>query len=306
MRPHIFFFVLATTLICSSLQCTAATLGRDDSRTVTFLATADLQGQLEPSSSKNGTHPSKVVGGISRIASLIKQIKAESSHPVVVLTAGDDLMGRYFNHFAGKAITKLLDTAGYNIFALGNHEFDSGPGILSEALEEAHFSILCSDLNIKNSALAGTCKQSLIKQYGDIRIGYFSLMTPEFPYVTNGGDVSLNGSTFQVAQKMVTTLKQQNVDIVVAVTHIGIDLDRKLAATTKGIDIIIGGHSHDYPEATGNINNTLIVNGGEKGQLWCDWMCLLTAPKSCYQILPATLLSRYWNQSRKIPSQQNS
>ncbi len=64
---------------------------------------------------------------------------------------------------------------------------------------------------------------------------------------------------------MVSSLRQEGVDLIVAVTHIGIDLDRELAAAVNGIDIIFGGHSHDYLPKLETINDTLIVNGGEKG-----------------------------------------
>lgn len=260
------------------------------------MTTADLQGNMEPlrtSGKVNSEQKDRVAGGISRIASLIKEIKAENRDPVIILTAGDDLMGRYFHNFSGKAISKLLDTAGYDIFALGNHEFDSGPGILGEALSQAQFTTLCSDLNIKDTALDGNCQQLLIQTYGDISVGYFSLMTPEFSSVTNGGDVSRKNSTFfDIAEKMVATLQRQNVDLIVAVTHIGFDLDQKLATAVNGIDIIIGGHSHDYLEQLETINNTLIVNGGEKGTALVRLDVQLTSNKKLlpnsakYSLLP--------------------
>jgi 5'-nucleotidase len=244
-------------------------LASDTTRQLTFLGTADLQGHLEPSSSAiklNGSEQKpQVVGGISRIASIIKEVKTTSNHPVVVLTSGDDLMGRYFHMFHGKAICSLFDIAGYSIFALGNHEFDLGPDILGEGLEQSSIAILCSDMDVRGTALESTCQRSLIKEYDDIRVGYFSLMTPEFTNITHAGDVSLRGTSSEIAREMVSALQLQGVDIIVAVTHIGADLDRKLAAEVDGIDLIFGGHSHEYLPQLETINNTLIVNGGEKG-----------------------------------------
>lgn len=248
---------------------TAAPIAPDVSRKLTFLGTADLQGQLEPSPSSitlNGNDQKvQVVGGISRIASITKEVKNSTDHPVITLTSGDDLMGRYFHMFQGEAITSLFSIAGYTVFALGNHEFDFGPTVLGKALEQSDMFILCSDLNIARTALQGTCQQSLIQEYDGIRVGYFSLMTPDFANITHSGDVTLRGSNSEIAREMVSVLRLKGADVIVAITHIGINLDRNLAAQVDGIDIIFGGHSHEYLPQLETINNTLIVNGGEKG-----------------------------------------
>lgn len=207
----------------------------------------------------------KVTGGIARIATLIKEIKKEDKGPVLVLSSGDDLMGRYFHTFNGKAIFPLLDSAGYEILALGNHEFDRGPGLLAEALEKTSFVPLCSDLAIKGTVLEGACQPLLLRSYNTVKVGFFSLMTPKFPYVTTTGDVSLNGSNLAVAKQMVSELRHKGADLIVAITHIGADLDRQLATEVEGIDIIFGGHSHAYLATLETVKKTLVVNGGEKG-----------------------------------------
>lgn len=265
----ILFFSLALPLLFSTCCYgkTTAPLAPDASRQLTFLGTADLQGRLEPSSItlNGGNQETQVVGGISRIAYIIKEIKTASNHPVITLTSGDDLMGRYLHTFQGEAITSLSNVAGYTVFALGNHEFDFGPAVLSKALEQSGMTVLCSDLNIKNTALQDTCQQSFIKEYDGIRVGFFSLMSPDFASITQSDNVTLRGSNSTIAREMVTALQLKGADVIVAVTHIGVDLDRKLAAQVDGIDIIFGGHSHEYLPQLETINNTLIVNGGEKG-----------------------------------------
>jgi len=291
---HLFIIIITCTLYC--VNSNAAVFPKDAARQITFLGTADLQGQLEPSLSSVSLDGSgnkiQVAGGIGRIAAVIKKTKLENSHPVIVLTSGDDWMGRYLNTFHGKAITSLLQVAGYDIMALGNHEFDHGSGVLGEVLSQTEITILCSDLDIKDTALETTCLESYIEEYDGLRVGYFSLMTPEFAYVTNGGNVSLSGSIFKVAEKMVSSLKMKGVDIVVAVTHIGINLDRQLAAKVDGVDVIFGGHSHDYLERLENINDTLIVNGGEKGtalvrlDLYLDKENKLITDSADYSLIP--------------------
>ena len=260
------FFILFASLAFLPFDSSA---GGPGSNRLIFLGTADLQGKLDPVPRKIDVYKdgneTTVVGGISRLAAKIKEIQQTSGGPVAVISSGDDLMGRYFHFFDGKAIIHLMGLAGYDLLGLGNHEFDRGSGLLGEALEQADFTTICSDLKVKGTAMEGQCQPHVIKEYDAIRVGFFSLMTEEFPFITSGGDVTLMGDNKTVARKMVATLQSEGVDIIVAVTHIGARQDRLLAAEVDGIDIIFGGHSHDYLPEVERVGNTLIVNGGEKG-----------------------------------------
>ncbi len=238
-------------------------------RKLTIIGTGDLQGNLEPTLRSiritRGEEKTEVVGGISRLAALIKQIRQESPDPVIAVSSGDDLMGKYFQQFRGKAIFSLMDTAGYELLALGNHEFDHGPEVLARALNSVDFTVLCSDLEVEKTSMAGSCQPYLLKDYQGIRVGFFSLMTNDFPVVTVHGKVKIRQNQVVVARNMVELLRKKGARIIIAVTHIGTAKDRELAAGVEGIDIIFGGHSHNYQATVERVNNTLIVNGGEKG-----------------------------------------
>jgi 5'-nucleotidase len=226
--------------------------------------TADLQGTMDAPPIKNGDeeHP---VGGISRIAVLFKLMKSAIPGHVITVSTGDDLMGTYFHVFNGKAIFTLMSRAGYDIFAPGNHEFDKGPAVFADALKAATFQPLCSNLSVKNTPLQGKCEPYLLKDFDGVTFGFFSLITENLPYVTSAAPVRLKEDNTRAAKRMIALLKQKGADIIVALTHIGTQQDRKLASHVPGIDIIFGGHSHDYLEKPIIVGKTLIVNGGEKG-----------------------------------------
>jgi 5'-nucleotidase len=235
----------------------------------TLLGTADLQGLLEPSTKKkdvSGHSKSKSLasGGIARIATLIKKIKKEN-RTVIVLSTGDDLMNKYFHTYKGKAIFQLMSEAGYDIYAFGNHEFDKGPEILAKALENVKFQCICSDLKIDGTPLESKCRPYLIRRFNGLTIGFFSLMTEDFPFVTSGQSVTLNSGNIETARQMVKMLKDQGAQVIIALTHIGFPIDINVAKKVTGIHIIFGGHSHDYPHNLYKTGNTIIVNGGEKG-----------------------------------------
>ena len=174
-------------------------------------------------------------------------------------------MNKFFHTYKGKAILSLVSDAGYELYAFGNHEFDKGSKVLSEALDGVSFTPICSDLDVSNSALKGKCKSYVIKEIDGVKVGFFSLMTEDLPLVTSERDVKIVSDNVTTAKMMVKLLKEQNVNVIVALSHIGYKQDRALAKQVKGIDLIFGGHSHEYVKVMGRINNTAIVNGGQQG-----------------------------------------
>ncbi len=120
------------------------------------------------------------------MASIIKEVRAKSEHSVFAISTGDSLMGRYFHVFRGRAIFRLMTAAGYDLYAMGNHEFDKGPQVLADALKTAGFETLCTDLNLCQTPLKGLCRPWIIRNVNGIAVGFFSLMTEDFPLVTSG------------------------------------------------------------------------------------------------------------------------
>ena len=222
---------------------------------ITIAGIADLQGNLDNSSKG---------GGIARIAAIIKRIKAKNRN-TLVLFSGDDLMGRYFHTFFGRAIYSLFNDAGLDVYALGNHEFDNGCKALVQALKYAKFDILCSDLSVEHTALGHICKPYAIKNIGGVRVGIFSLMTTKLKDISFTKKVKVKYDNVFAAKKLVRILKSRGVNLIIALTHIGYKQDGYVASKVKGIDIIFGGHSHSYLKKAAFVNKTVIVNGGERG-----------------------------------------
>ncbi len=237
---------------------------------LTIIGTADLQGLLEPIAGEtdragDGVLESVETGGIARLGTRIHEISEERSGRVVVISAGDDLMNRYFHTYKGEAIFKLMSMAGYNTYAFGNHEFDKGSEVLAAALEYAGFDCLCTDLVVKGTVLEGLCEPWYIRDYDGLKVGFFSLMTEDFPVVTSAHDIKMAGKNIEIATNAVRTLRENDAQIIIAVTHLGVEEDFRLAQAVPGIDVIFGGHSHDYIPKVLITEGTLIVNGGEKG-----------------------------------------
>ena len=238
-------------------------------KTISIVGTADLQGMLEPSIQKidldgDGKRDKVEMGGISHLTTLYKLLKKENPNTVVV-SAGDDLMGRYFHVFKGKAILSMMSYAGYDFYAFGNHEFDKGSDVLADALEGVAFTSLCSDLNVSSSKLNNKCQPYAIKEIDGINVGFFSLIVEKLINSTGEKKVTLLANNISTAKRMVQELKEKGATVIVLISHIGYKVDVALAKQVKGIDLIFGGHSHVYIKKIGRIHKTAIVNGGEQG-----------------------------------------
>jgi len=239
---------------------------------ITILHTNDFHGNLLALTTPL---PGNIVGGSARIATLVKQIEASTAKGAIVLLldAGDPTQGTMVsNYFNGTDVIDVMNYMKYDAMELGNHEFDFGQAALAKNARHAKFPFLCT--NIKITATGRTpsfCKPyEIIEQRGK-RIAIFGLITPDTPVLTHPKNVI--GLTFldpiETARKLVAKLERERpkVDVIIALTHIGYEMDRRLAEEVSGINVIVGGHSHtkiDVPEMVGN---AIIVQAWENGKV---------------------------------------
>ncbi|MBC7711885.1 MAG: bifunctional metallophosphatase/5'-nucleotidase [Rhizobacter sp.] len=197
----------------------------------------------------NSDH-STTKGGAARLKAMIDQYKAEASAEGVstlVVDAGDFLEGNvYFMADGGRKTFDVHNEMGYDIGTLGNHDYQMGSTELDKLLGEMDLKFSLIVANIDAGSQYKNIKDK-IKPYKEIvidgiKIGILGLTTDEILYKwrLQSGAIS---NPILAAQKYETGLSARN-DFVIALTHIGVLKDIKLAEKTKYIDLIIGGHSH--------------------------------------------------------------
>lgn len=244
----------------SAVGSTALGLGltgcyTDTEKRITILHTNDVHSHIDPFPSDHGAFPG--LGGVARRASLISSILQENPN-TLLLDAGDIFQGTpYFNFYGGELEFKLMSKLGYNAATLGNHDFDNGLQGLLAQLPHATFEFISSNYDFTNTILDGYIKRFTVFERAGIRIGVFGLgidlkdlVLPEL----YGETKYLN--PYETAQEMAQFLrKTKNCQIVICLSHLGYrykESDRAsdigLAATTSGIDVIIGGHTHNFME----------------------------------------------------------
>ena len=189
------------------------------------------------------------IGGISRIAYLIKNAKKTKKN-VLAIDAGDIFQGTpYFETYKGKSEVECLNKSGYDIYTIGNHEFDGGSKNLGEQLKLAKFDVISANLDASSDAnLNSIVKPSVIKTIDGEKVAFIGMITPvlsEMSPLLDGVKVKATGANWMEPLKAeVEKMKSQGVNKIVVVSHCGLDLEKEMAEKLPDIDVIVGGHSH--------------------------------------------------------------
>lgn len=206
--------------------------------------------------------------GYAKISTLINKYRAKN--PVIVLDAGDAFHGGVFANISkGESIVKVMNALKYDAMTPGNHDFSYGKSRLVEIEKEANFPLLSANILKKDGT--SFIKQYTIKKINGVKVGIFGVTTPDTALTTLGSNIK--GLKFadpiETANKMVKKLKKRNVDLILMVSHLGLMGEyssKKVAASVKGIDVIVDGHSHDELDKGLIINDTLITQAGFKSK----------------------------------------
>jgi 5'-nucleotidase / UDP-sugar diphosphatase len=201
------------------------------------------------------------LGGLAFLAAKANHLREEK--PSLLLAAGDMIQGNnWANLFQGESVIEVMNRMRFDAMVVGNHEFDFGQGVLHRRISEASFPVLGA--NVKG--LAGL-QSYVIKSLGGIKIAVIGVVTEDTPVSTSPKNVTGLEflSPFSTVEKRVRELKGR-VDLILVLSHIGFYVDRKLAEEVKGIDVIVGGHSHTKVAKPVRIGNTLIVQAWEYGK----------------------------------------
>ena len=238
---------------------------------ITILHTNDTHSQIEPFDTSNHKFANK--GGVARRASLVQKVRKENPN-TLLLDAGDIFQGTpYFNYFGGEIEFKLMSLLKYDAATLGNHDFDNSIEGFHHQLPNANFDFVCANYDFKNTILNTLVKPYKIFFKDGVKIGVFglgielhNLVSPELFKETNYLD------PIEITKDITRELKEnENCDLIICLSHLGYHYkntqkvsDLKLAAATKDIDLIIGGHTHTFlpkPTLVKNLDDeTVLVN----------------------------------------------
>ena len=259
-------------LLCSLFALSAVSTAMAQEVNIKLLGTSDVHGRIVPWS--YGADIEDKSGSYAQIATYVKDVRKNNKN-VVLVEVGDaiqdnqiDVFAKDKKYYKDHPIPKVLNEMNYDIFVLGNHEFNFGMKALDEILKDIKAKKLTANFYHKKNDKRYIDATTIIEKDG-VKLGIIGLSTPmsaKFEEDTgNLKDMKFTSPT-EEARTQVEKLKAKGVDAIIAVTHMGIDNENNIPDTgmrdvinaVDGIDVVIAGHMHkDVPSET--IKNTLIT-----------------------------------------------
>ena len=259
-------------LLCSLFALSAVSTAMAQEVNIKILGTSDIHGRVVPWS--YGADVEDKSGSYAQIATYVKDVRKNNKN-VVLVDVGDaiqdnqvDVFAKDKKYYKDHPIPKVLNEMNYDIFVLGNHEFNFGMEALDEILKDIKAKKLTANFYYKKNDKRYIDATTIIEKDG-VKLGIIGLSTPmsaKFEEDTsNLKDMKFTSPT-EEARTQVEKLKAKGVDAIIVIAHMGIENENKIPDTgmrdvinaVDGIDVVIAGHMHkDVPSET--IKNTLIT-----------------------------------------------
>jgi 5'-nucleotidase len=263
---------LLALLLC--LLPLAAHAQEDGGLELTILHTNDTHARHEPNADGDG--------GVARQATVTAAIRAEREN-LLLLDAGDRFTGSLFHQqYRGGDNVILMNALGYDAMTLGNHEFDDGDDALAAFIRGLNFPVLGANVDLSGvDGLADLVAPWVIIDMGGTQVGIIGMVTPETPQESRPSEaITFSDDLAGVTQAAVDALTAEGVNKIILLSHLGLYADEPLAEQVSGVDIIVGGHSHnllsnlyasefgEYPmhKLSASGEPVLIVHAGEDNE----------------------------------------
>lgn len=267
MRRLFVLVVVALSLVVGGVLPSAAGPQR-----VTLLHVNDTHSHMDGWGPKDGNLDG-TLGGLPKVATIVAEERTADPAALFV-HAGDFMNGDlFFNEYLGAAELQVLEFIGLDALVLGNHEFEFGPSFLKNVLNGAWpggtgaVPVLGTNLDLTlYPKLTSWVVKTLVKDVNGVTIGLFGLTTPNGA-LARPDPVVIDADLAGVATAAVSGLRVAGAQVIVCVSHVGLDVAEPLAQAVGGIDVIVNGHDHavlSQPEqvARPGGGKTYIVSAG--------------------------------------------
>ncbi|CAI6346000.1 unnamed protein product [Macrosiphum euphorbiae] len=192
-------------------------------------------------------------GGFPRLKTAVdrerRRADADSVDGTLFLNAGDTFQGTaFYSFFKWRAVERMIRTLGIDVMSLGNHEFDDGVRDVESFLRSITIPVVASNLDLTDEPVLASepnLMKSKVLTVNGRRIGIIGYLTPETELIAQTGNVKILPEIPSVAAEA-KRLKNDGVDILIALGHSGFEMDIQIARDVEDIDLVIGGHSNTF------------------------------------------------------------
>lgn len=245
-------------IICSLFALSALSTAVAQEVNIKILGTSDVHGRIVPWS--YGADVEDRSGSYAQIATYVNDVRKNNKN-VVLVDVGDaiqdnqvDVFAKDEKYYKDHPVAKVLNAMDYDIFVLGNHEFNFGMTALDEILKDIKAQKLTANFYYAKDGKRYIEPTTIIEKDG-VKLGIIGLTTPmSAKFEEDTGNLKDMKFTLpsEEAKAQVAALKAKGVDVIIAVSHMGIDNENNIPDTgmrdvinaVDGIDVVIAGHMH--------------------------------------------------------------
>lgn len=249
---------------------------------ITILHTNDFHSRVEPISkydspcSTEDNAEGKCFGGYARLVTAVEAARSRNPNALLV-DGGDQFQGSlFYTYYKGKTAAEIMNRLQYDGMTVGNHEFDDGPAVLREFIDNVGFPVLMSNADVSQEpTLANKIMKSTVIEKGGDKYGLIGLTPEDTDELASPGKNVTFSDPVAAVQGEVDELTAQGVDRIIVLSHSGYEVDKRVAAETTGVDVIVGGHTNTYLSNTSDkaagpyptmVGNTAVVQAYAYGK----------------------------------------
>ena len=247
--------ILGSTAMMAGLAVAAPVVA---DTTLHLLHINDLHSRIQPINRFDSTcgaeddAAGECFGGVARVATAINTLRGEleaEGENVIVLDAGDQFQGSLmYTTYKGEVEAEFMEAIGFDVMAVGNHEFDDGPENLAAFADLISFPIISGNLDLSQSNILDDemIPDHVVLDVNGVQVGVISALAVDTAETSSPGPNVIFQDEVDALQADVDALTEAGVNIIIALTHVGLPADIRIAEAVTGIDVIVGGHSHTY------------------------------------------------------------
>lgn len=239
-KQHLLYILLIALLTACSTP-----------HTLTILHTNDTHSQIYPLSAQLADTMLAGRGGFLRRIAMLKEERQKNPN-LLLFDSGDFSQGSpYYTLFKGDVEAGLMNLMHYDAGTIGNHEFDYGLENMARLFRSLNFPIVCANYDMRGTPLEGVVKPYVVLHRAGKKIGVFGLSPKLDGLVDSKNYLSIKYlDPIASAQRAVEALKKEHCKFIICISHLGWEEqgmgDQMLISHTRGIDLVLGGHSHTY------------------------------------------------------------
>ncbi|XP_031832595.1 apyrase [Nomia melanderi] len=224
--------------------------GRSDLFELSVIHLNDFHARFEQTGPHSGAcheeEEKECIGGIARVSTAVNQLIKERPNPIF-LNAGDHFQGTlWYNVHRWNVTAVFMNMLPHDVMTIGNHEFDNGVQGVVPFLQNVKAPVVVTNIDASEEpSMEGLYKNSTIIERNGRKIGVIGVILSTTNTIAVTGRLKFLDEV-ETVNAEASRLKSQGVDIIIVLSHCGLDVDRIMAAKCPLIDVIVGGHSHTF------------------------------------------------------------